>query len=59
MRSAGYFRPGRQPPECTLEAEASSQESTTFTYILNLKGLQKPLSILLHPPVQVSTSTQG
>ena len=58
MESAGYFRPGRQPPECKLLALASSQESQ-FLYILNLKGLQTPLAILLYLPIQTTTSTQG
>ena len=59
MESAGYFRPGQQPPECTLVAEVSIQEPIPFSYNLNLKGLQNPLSVLLHSPVQATTSTQG
>ena len=58
MKSAAYFIPGQQPPECKLVAQTSSQESQ-FEYRLKLKGLQMPLSILLCIPIQTTTSTQG
>lgn len=61
MESVDYFRPGQQLPVCKLLAQASTQESIPqLLYELNLKGLQKPKSILIHhPPIQATTSTQG
>ena len=53
MESAGYFKPGRQPPECKLLAQASNRESIRqLFYVLNLKGLQTPSFVLLHLPMQ-------
>ena len=60
MESAGYFRPGRQPPECKLLAQASNQESIRqLFYVLNLKGLLTPSFVLLHLPIQAPMNKQG
>ena len=60
IESAGYFRPGRQPPECKLLAQASNQKSIhQLFYVLNLKGLQTPSFILLHLPTQAARNMLG